>query len=46
MFTPFVSNASYKTALLSDEVHPNSAGYVILGQIWYQAIQAFLPRAH
>ena len=46
MFTPFVSNANYKTALLSDEVHPNSAGYVILGQVWYQAIQAFLPRAH
>jgi lysophospholipase L1-like esterase len=32
MFTPFVSNPNYKTALLSDEVHPNPAGYVILGQ--------------
>jgi hypothetical protein len=23
-----------------------AAGYVILGQIWYAAIQSFLPRAH
>ena len=46
MFTPFVSNPNYKTALLSDEVHPNDAGYVILGQTWYQAIQSVLPRAH
>ena len=46
MFTPFVSNPNYKTALLSDEVHPNPAGYVILGQVWYAAIQSFLPRAH
>lgn len=46
MFTPFVSDVNYKTALLSDEVHPNDAGYVIVGQTWYQAIQSFLPRAH
>jgi lysophospholipase L1-like esterase len=46
MFTPFVSNPNYKTALLSDEVHPNPAGYVILGQTWYAAIQSLLPRAH
>jgi lysophospholipase L1-like esterase len=46
MFTPFVSNVNYKTALLSDEVHPNDAGYVILGQTWYAAVQSFLPRAH
>jgi lysophospholipase L1-like esterase len=46
MFTPFVSNVNYKTALLSDEVHPNDAGYVILGQTWYAAIQSFLPHAH
>jgi len=42
MFTPFVSNPNYKTALLSDEVHPNDAGYVILGQTWYAAIQSVL----
>ena len=46
MFTPFVSNPDYKIALLSDEVHPNDAGYVIVGQTWYQAIQSVLPRAH
>ena len=46
MFTPFVSNVNYKTALLSDEVHPNDAGYVILGQTWYAAIQSLLPHAH
>lgn len=46
MFTPFVSNPNYKTALLFDEVHPNSAGYVILGQTWYAAIQSLLPLTH
>jgi lysophospholipase L1-like esterase len=46
MFTPFVGNANYKTALLTDEVHPNDAGYVILGQTWYAAIRAMLPRAN
>lgn len=46
MFTPFVSNPNYRTALLSDEVHPNDAGYVILGQTWYTALSSVLPRAN
>jgi lysophospholipase L1-like esterase len=44
MFTPFVRNPSYKTALLFDEVHPNDAGHVILGQTWYAAIRSILPQ--
>jgi lysophospholipase L1-like esterase len=45
MFTPFVSNPAYKTALLFDEVHPNNAGHVILGQTWYSALRSVLPQA-
>jgi lysophospholipase L1-like esterase len=45
MFTAFTSNANYKTALLSDEVHPNDAGHVVLGGVWYNAIKGLLPHA-
>jgi lysophospholipase L1-like esterase len=45
MFTAFTSNPNYKTALLFDEVHPNDAGHVILGGVWYNAIKALLPHA-
>lgn len=43
MFTPFASNPNYSSELLKDEVHPNDAGHVVLGQSWYAAIQAYLP---
>ena len=45
MFTAFTTNANYKTALLSDEVHPNDAGHVVLGGVWYNAIKGLLPHA-
>lgn len=43
MFTPFVNNPGGGNALLADVVHPNDAGYVIMAQTWYAAIEPFLP---
>ena len=41
----FSDNASYKTAWMYDNLHPNDAGYVALGQSFYGVIGAFLPAA-
>ena len=38
MNTPFLSNANYSTALLANGVHPNDAGYKLMGQTWYAAL--------
>jgi lysophospholipase L1-like esterase len=42
-YATFAKNANYATALMADGLHPNDAGYVILGQSFYGAIAAFLP---
>ena len=42
-YAAFAKNANYATALMADGLHPNDAGYVILGQSFYGAIAAFLP---
>ena len=42
MYTAFTSNASYKTAIMNDELHPNDAGYVVMAQTWYAAIKSYL----
>ena len=42
-YAVFAKNTGYKTALMSDGLHPNDAGYVILGQAFYGAIGALLP---
>jgi lysophospholipase L1-like esterase len=39
----FSADTSYKTKLMTDNLHPNDAGYVVLGQAWYKAISALLP---
>ena len=36
-------NTDYKTALMNDNLHPNAAGYVVLGQSFYNAISSVLP---
>jgi lysophospholipase L1-like esterase len=28
---------------MSDFLHPNDAGYVVMGQTWYTALEPFLP---
>lgn len=43
MNTPFLSNANYKTELLADKWHPSPAGYLIMAQTWYKALQSYLP---
>lgn len=45
MYTPFRANTNYKTALMGDYLHPNDAGYVIMGDVWYAAIKDYLPAA-
>jgi lysophospholipase L1-like esterase len=42
-YAAFAKNANYATALMADGLHPNDAGYVILGQAFYGAIGALLP---
>jgi len=42
MYAAFTANSSYKTALMNDELHPNDAGYVLMAQSWYAAIQGSL----
>ena len=45
MFTPFTANPNYQTAPMNDYLHPNDAGYVVMGDVWYAAIQSYLPAA-
>jgi lysophospholipase L1-like esterase len=42
-YQAFAANSNYKTALMADNLHPNDAGYVVLGQSFYGVIGAFLP---
>jgi lysophospholipase L1-like esterase len=43
----FTANANYASALMppGDTLHPNDAGYAVLGDSFYEAIQTFLPQA-
>jgi lysophospholipase L1-like esterase len=43
MFSAFVANPNFATALLNDNLHPNDAGFVVMAQTWYPAIEAALP---
>lgn len=46
MYAAFTARANYETALMNDFLHPNDAGYVVMGDVWYAAIQTYLfPRA-
>ena len=42
MYTTYTANANYKTALLVDDLHPNTAGYGLMGRTWYTLIAPFL----
>ena len=42
MYGAFTANASYKTAWLDDNLHPNDSGYVVMGQTWYAGIKSYL----
>jgi lysophospholipase L1-like esterase len=45
MYAPFTARANYSTALMSDFLHPNDAGYAVMGDVWYGAIRSYLPAA-
>ncbi|HEY8924064.1 MAG TPA: SGNH/GDSL hydrolase family protein, partial [Polyangia bacterium] len=45
MYAAFTAKANFKTALMNDYLHPNDAGYVVMGDVWYAAIQSYLPAA-
>ena len=42
-YAGFSKNANYQTALKADGLHPNTAGYVIIGDTFYGAIGPLLP---
>jgi lysophospholipase L1-like esterase len=42
-FTRIATTPDFVAQLLPDNIHPNAAGYAILGETWYGAIEAFLP---
>ena len=42
MYAAVTANANYKTALMTDRLHPNDAGYLIMAQTWYAALKSYL----
>jgi lysophospholipase L1-like esterase len=42
MYAAITANANYKTVWLDDNLHPNDAGYVVMGQTWYAGIKSYL----
>jgi lysophospholipase L1-like esterase len=42
-YAAFSKDSSYRTTLMSDYLHPNDAGYVVLGRSMYEAIRVALP---
>ncbi len=43
MYAAFTAHAAYKTDLLNDTLHPNDAGYDVMGDVWYAALAPHLP---
>jgi lysophospholipase L1-like esterase len=41
-YQAFAQNTNYKTALMADGLHPNTAGYVVLGDSFYGVISSYL----
>ena len=41
-YAAFIKDTSYKTSLMADGLHPNDAGYAVLGRSFYGAISALL----
>jgi lysophospholipase L1-like esterase len=44
MYGAFTANASYKQALLADNLHPNQAGYDLMADVWFKALSPYLPQ--
>lgn len=43
MYGAFTMNASYKTALMGDNLHPNQTGYNLMADVWFKALEPYLP---
>src|SRR5262249_41304125 len=44
-YAAFAADPSYKTTLMGDSLHPNDAGYAVLGKAFYGAIGSTLRAA-
>lgn len=42
-FTRIASTPNFVAQLLPDNIHPNAAGYALMGETWYAAIEPYLP---
>jgi lysophospholipase L1-like esterase len=42
MYNAFVRDPAYKTRFLADGLHPNNAGYVVMGDMWYALVRDLL----
>jgi lysophospholipase L1-like esterase len=42
-FTRIASTPNFVAQLVPDNIHPNNAGYAIMAETWYDAIESFLP---
>ena len=42
-FTRIAQTPNFVATLLPDNIHPNPAGYAIMGETWYAGIESFLP---
>jgi lysophospholipase L1-like esterase len=43
MYGAYTANANYKDDYMDDLLHPNDAGYVVMADVWYEAIGELLP---
>lgn len=44
-YKAYTQNTNYKNAYMADNLHPNDAGYAVLGQSFYDVIASVLPAA-
>lgn len=42
MFGAFYANPNYRTELMADGLHPKDAGYAVMADVWYRALQQLL----
>jgi lysophospholipase L1-like esterase len=42
MYEAFTQDGNYKTSLMADGLHPNTAGYTRMAEIWYEVLEPVL----
>jgi lysophospholipase L1-like esterase len=43
MYGAFTKDTNYKNTLLGDNLHPNQAGYNLMADVWFKALDPYLP---